>query len=242
MPAQDKIKKDLHKGHRERLKSRFREQGLDGFTDIQVLELLLFYAIPRQDTNPIAHALLDRFGSLDQVLSAPLHELEKVDGIGEQASTLLSLTRQIARSCGISEKTREKDNILDSIAKCGEYLKPRFLGKLDEVVYLLCLDGKCKALACVEVGKGSVNSAGVSARKIVETALSFNATSVVLAHNHPSGLAIPSPEDIVTTRRIAMALDAVGIILADHIIVADGEFVSLVASELYRPEECRIPL
>lgn len=242
MFVQDEKKKNLHKGHRDRLKERFREQGLDGFTDIQVLELLLFYAIPRRDTNPIAHALLDRFGSLDQVLSAPMHELEKVDGIGEQASTLLSLTRQIARSYGVSENTKNKDKILDSIIKCGEHLKPYFRGKLDETVYLLCLDGKCKALACVEVGRGSVNSAGVSVRKIVETALSFNATSAVLAHNHPSGLAIPSSEDIVTTRRVAMALDAVGIVLADHIVVADDDFVSMVESDYYRLEECRMPL
>lgn len=242
MFVQDEKKKNLHKGHRDRLKERFREQELDGFTDIQVLELLLFYAIPRRDTNPIAHALLDRFGSLDQVLSAPMHELEKVDGIGEQASTLLSLTRQIARSYGVSENTKNKDKILDSIIKCGEHLKPYFRGKLDETVYLLCLDGKCKALACVEVGRGSVNSAGVSVRKIVETALRFNATSAVLAHNHPSGLAIPSSEDIVTTRRVAMALDAVGIVLADHIVVADDDFVSMVESDYYRLEECRMPL
>lgn len=235
-------KENLHKDHRKRMKERFRKEGLDGFTDIQTLEILLFYAIPRRDTNLIAHDLLNRFGSLDQVLSTPIHELEKVEGMGEHAAILLNLTRQIARSYGVSEATKNKTKILDSIKKCGEYLKPFFRGKLDETVYLLCLDGKCKALACVEVGRGSVNAAGVSNRKIIEVALSFNATSVVLAHNHPSGLALPSAEDVVTTRRVAMALDAVGITLADHIIVADEDFVSLVESDYYRPEECRIPL
>lgn len=230
----------IHEGHRGRLKDRFRKEGLDGFTDVQVLELLLFFCIPRRDTNPIAHALLTRFGSLHQVLEAPLHELEKVDGIGEQASTLISLTRQLARSYGVSQAGVEK--ILNTTTKCGEYLKPFFLGKRDETVYLLCLDAKCKALGCQEVGKGSVNSAGLSVRKIVETALAVNATSVVLAHNHPSGLAIPSNEDVVTTRRVAMALDTVGIFLADHIVVADDDFVSLAQSGLYRPEECQAPL
>ena len=230
----------IHEGHRQRLKERFRKEGLDGFTDVQILELLLFFCIPRRDTNPIAHALLDRFGSLHQVLEAPMHELEKVDGIGEQASTLISLTRQLARSYGVSQATVEK--ILNTTSKCGEYVKPFFLGKRDETVYLLCLDAKCKALGCSEVGKGSVNSAGLSVRKIVETALALNATSVVLAHNHPSGLAIPSNEDVTTTRRVAMALYAVGIFLADHIVVAEDDFVSMAESGMYRPEECQLPL
>ena len=230
----------IHEGHRSRLKERFRKEGLDGFTDVQILEMLLFFCIPRRDTNPIAHALLARFGSLHQVLEAPLHELEKVDGIGEQASTLISLTRQIARSYGVSQAGMEK--ILNTTSKCGNYLKPYFLGKRDEIIYLLCLDAKCKVLGCREVGKGSVNSAGLSVRKIVETALALNATSVVLAHNHPSGLALPSNEDVATTRRVAMALHAVGIFLADHIVVAEDDFVSLAESGMYHPEDCQIPL
>ena len=230
----------LHEGHRQRLTERFRREGLDGFTDVQILELLLFFCIPRRDTNIIAHALLARFGSLHQVLEAPVYELEKVEGIGRHASTLISLTRQLARSYGVSQVSMDK--ILNTTAKCGEYLKPFFLGKRDETVYLLCLDAKCKVLGCMEVGKGSVNSAGLSVRKIVETALAVNATSVVLSHNHPSGLALPSNQDVITTRRVAMALDAVGIVMADHIIVADDDFVSLAESGLYRPEECCVPL
>lgn len=230
----------IHEGHRQRLKNRFRSEGLDGFTDVQILELLLFFCIPRRDTNPIAHELLARFGSLHQVLEAPLHELEKVEGIGEQASTLISLTRQLARSYGVSQASVEK--ILNTTSKCGEYLKPFFLGKRDETVYLLSLDAKCKVLGCSEVGRGSVNSAGLSVRKIVETALALNATSVVLAHNHPSGLAIPSNEDTATTRRVALALYAVGIYLADHIVVAEDDFVSMAESGMYRPEECQLPL
>jgi len=229
----------LHEGHRERLKARFRQQGLEGFTDIQVLELLLFYVIPRRDTNPIAHGLLERFGTLHQVLEAPLQELQSVEGIGENAATLLHLARAVADRYAVSQAKIEA--ILNSTHKCGEYLKRFYVGKRDEVVYLLCLDAKCKVLSCTEVGRGSVNSAGISIRKIVETALSFNAVSVVLSHNHPSGFAYPSPEDVATTRRVALAMDAVGIVLADHIIVAEDDFVSLTESNLYRPEECRMP-
>ena len=107
---------------------------------------------------------------------------------------------------------------------------PFFFGRKVETVFLLCLDAKCKVLCCKEIGEGSVNAAGISVRRVVETALNAGATTVVLAHNHPSGLALPSVEDIQTTRRVATALSAVEIHLADHIVVADGDYVSMVQS------------
>lgn len=218
----------IHKGHRDRLKKRFLEEGLDNFTDIQALELLLFYAVPRQDTNPIAHALLDHFGSLSQALEAPVEELKQVKGISDHAATLLHLVTDISRYYQVDRTMREK--ILTTIDACGEYLVPYFYGRQVETVFLLCLDAKCKVLCCKEVGEGSVNSAGISTRKIVETALKANASTVVLAHNHPSGIAVPSLEDVQTTRRIAMALQAVEIQLADHIVVADDDYVSMAQS------------
>lgn len=226
----------IHKGHRKRLKERFRREGLDRFDEIQVLELLLFYAIPQKDTNPIAHALLDRFGSLDQVLDAPVEELEKVDGIKENASTLLSLITAMARYYMVSRTT--KNEILLSVKACGDYLLHHFYGRRNEMVYVLCLDAKCKVLCCREVGEGSVNSATVPIRKIMEIALNVNATTVILAHNHPSGIALPSGEDVQTTRRLGAALAAVDITLADHIVVADDDYVSLVQSGLYQPDSC----
>ncbi|MGM9549008.1 MAG: RadC family protein [Faecousia sp.] len=218
----------IHDGHRLRLKQRFLEEGLEGFTDIQVLELLLFFSIPRQDTNPTAHALLDHFGSLPQVLEAPVAELKKVKGVGEQSALLLNLINDVARYYQVERTMREK--ILPTVQACGEYLVPFFFGRNVETVFLLCLDAKCKVLCCKEVGQGSVNSAGISVRKIVETALGANATTVVMAHNHPSGIALPSNEDVQTTQRVAAALGALEIHLADHIVVADGDFVSMAQS------------
>ena len=218
----------LHKGHRDRLKSRFLEEGLDGFTDIQVLELLLFFVIPRRDTNPIAHNLLNRFGSLTQVLEADVEELKKVEGIGQEAAVFLHLMPAAGRYYLVDKTMQCK--VLKTIDQCGEYLLPYFFGRKVETVFLLCLDAKCKVLCCKEVGEGSVNSAGISIRKIVETALGANATSVVLAHNHPSGVAVPSYEDVQTTHRIASALRAVDVHLVDHIVVADDDFVSMVMS------------
>lgn len=226
----------IHDGHRQRMKDRFRREGLDHFEEHQVLELLLFYCIPRKDTNPIAHALIERFGSLSQVLEAPAEELAKVPGMGDSAATFLNLTTAVGRYYLVNRSMQNV--ILPTIEKCGEYLVPFFYGRRNETVYLLCLDAKCKVLCCREVGEGSVNSANISVRKIVEVALGANATTVVLAHNHPSGLALPSGEDVQTTRRIAAALAAVEIGLADHIVVADDDFVSLAQSGYYRLEEC----
>ena len=219
---------DLHKGHRSRMKERFLKEGLDHFSDIQVLELLLFYCIPRQDTNPLAHALLNHFGSLSQVLEAPVEELAKVKGIGENAAVFLHLITEVGRYYLVNRSNQL--TILPTIEKCAEYMVPYFYGRRNETVFLLCLDAKCKVLCCKEVGEGSVNSASISTRKIVEVALGANATTVVLAHNHPSGVALPSDEDVQTTCRVAAALRCVEIQLADHIIVADDDYISMAQS------------
>lgn len=226
----------IHDGHRQRLKERFCKEGLDNFEEHQVLELLLFYCIPRVDTNPIAHRLLKHFGSLSRVLEAPVEELEQVSGIGHNAAVFLSLITAAGRYYQVN--CTSQNRILTSVEACGNYLVPFFYGRRNETVFLLCLDAKCKVICCKELGEGSVNSAGVPIRRIVETALAANATSVILAHNHPSGVAIPSDSDIQTTRRVAAALDAVEIGLIDHIVVADDDFVSMSQSGSYRMEEC----
>lgn len=225
-----------HEGHRQRLKNRYLESGLDHFDQHQVLELLLFYSMPRRDTNPIAHQLIQRFGSLAGVLNAPREELEKVEGMGPGSAAFLTLLRDTDRYCQIH--CVDRPVILNTIERCGEVLAPYFQGRRNEVVYLLCLDAKCKMLCCKEVGEGSVNSAAVPIRRVVEMALAAGATSVVLAHNHPSGVAVPSPEDSLTTHKLARALYAVEIQLVDHLVVADEDYVSLVQSGLYRLEDC----
>ena len=143
----------VHSGHRERMKQRFLENGLDSFTEVQVLELLLFYCIPQKDTNPIAHALLDTFGSLSQVLEAPVAALQKVPGVGEHTAVFLHLITEAGRSYQISRTGREK--ILPTLESCAGYLLPFFFGRKVETVFLLCLDGKCKVLCCREVGRAA---------------------------------------------------------------------------------------
>lgn len=218
----------IHTGHRERLRERFLKDGLDGFTDVQALELILCYSIARKDTNPIAHALLERFGSFSQVLDAPVSELCKVEGVGEGTAAYLHLIAQSGRFYAVDRGRRVQ--ALPTLESCAEYLLPYYQGRAVEMVYLLCLDAKCKVLSCTCVSEGSVNTAALSVRKVVEQALASNASSVVMAHNHPGGLAVPSREDIQTTQRVALALAAVDVHLADHIIVADDDYVSMVQS------------
>lgn len=227
----------IHTGHRQRLKERYLREGLDGFTEVQILELLLFYAVPRLDTNPIAHRLIDRFGSLSKVLDASVDKLMEVDGVKEHAATLIHMAKDMAR-CYETSRAKE-ETILPTMDACGQYLRSFFLNRKNETVFLLSLDAKMKVLDCREVGEGSVNYANVPVRRVVEMALESGASTVVLSHNHPSGIALPSVEDIHTTRRLAAALSAVEIILADHIVVADDDFVSMVQSG-YRFDDCMI--
>ena len=222
-------------GHRQRMKSRFRAEGLDSFDEVHVLELLLFYAVPRKDTKTLARELLDQFGTLSNVLEATAKELETVDGVGENISTFLTLTTAVGRYYQINRSANH--GILSSTEACGRYLLDHFYGCRNETVYLLCLDAKCMILCCRKVGEGDVNAANIPIRRIVEIALGVNATSVILAHNHPSGIAVPSREDILTTQKVARALAAMDIVLTDHIVTADEDFVSLAQSGMYNPME-----
>ena len=215
----------IHDGHRKRIKDRFTNFGLDSFEEHEVLELLLFYAIPRGDVNPIAHELINKFGSISGVMDAPYEELMKVTGIGENAALLIKLMPQICRRYQLSRT--KPGAILNSSASAGKYLLPCYCGEKSEAVYMVCLDSKCKVVSTTLLCRGSINSAAVSPRKVVETALSCNAAGVILSHNHTSGIALPSQEDIETTHRVAAALKAVEIDLVDHIIVADEDFISL---------------
>ncbi len=220
--------KDTHNGHRKRLKKRFLEEGLDSFEKHNVLELLLFYGIARIDTNEIAHNLMESFGSLSGIFDAPYEELLKVNGIGESAASLIKLIPEISRVY-MDDKCDYKQ-LLNTTEKMGAFLLPKFVGRTTEVVYLICLDNSCKILNCTVLFEGTVNAANISIRKIIETAIKFNASNVILAHNHPTGVALPSNEDLITTDRVVKALKVVGINLLDHIIVARNDFISFADS------------
>ncbi|MBR4863472.1 MAG: RadC family protein [Oscillospiraceae bacterium] len=225
----------IHSGHRERLREKFLNGGLSAFNEHEKLELLLTYCIPRKDVNEIAHLLINRFGSLLQVLQAPEKELMTVAGVGASVACFLRLMNETHRYLCISQATSKPQ--MHSYRDYGEYLVSFFIGKRVETVYLLCMDAKGEVIGCYLVSEGSVVSANISIRKLLEIAINCNAATVVLAHNHPGGFAVPSREDKVTTKQIAKALSNAEIVLADHIIVADDDFVSMVQSNAYDPDE-----
>ena len=217
---------NIHQGHREKMRQRFLKSGLEGFADHEALELLLYYAIPRRDTNELAHRLLKQFGSLRGVLSAPVQELACVSGVGQQAALLMGMVPMLCRRAA----QREKEQILNSVDACGAYFTELLGSSRREMLWQVCLDGKGKVLSSRCLAVGDVSMAAVSVRQVVEYALRAGAVGVVLAHNHPSGVALPSQEDIATTRLIRDALRTMNIQLVDHIVVADGDYVSMAAS------------
>jgi len=218
----------IHDGHREKMRQRFLAGGLQAFADHEALELLLYYAIPRRDVNPVAHALMERYGSLSAVLSAPVEDLKQVAGIGERAAILLKLPTALESRARLSEAGKER--VMTSSDLAGQYLLDCFAGETTEVIYQLCLDRKGKLLTCKRLGEGGVSSAALDVRRMVENAILSQASAVILAHNHPSGIALPSGDDYAATERAKAALAAIGVELTDHIIVADGDFVSMADS------------
>ena len=221
-----------HDGHRQRMKTEFLARP-DSFPDHKVLELLLFYANPRSDTNPLAHELIEHFGSLAGVLDATPEELQKVKGVGEHAAVLFKVVKELAGRY-LTVRT-QVDDIAQSSKDYYALLRPYFFGARNERLCLLCLDGKHKVLGVRRLGEGNVNAVTVTTRLIAEAALSLNAAGVVLAHNHVSGLAFPSPEDLATTQSLAAILSTMSITLVDHLIFVDDDMVSLRDSGYYQP-------
>ncbi len=215
-----------HKDHRSRVKARFMSEGLKSFAEHNVLELLLFYAIPQKDTNELAHALLDRFGNIAGVLDADPVALMEVDGIGEHAVTLLKLIPQLAgRYYAESEVPENSAETADTL---GKMYVAKFLGETNEVVYLTMLDNSMRIIDTVKVFSGTVSSAHITPRMIIEPCMVRKAAIAVIAHNHPSGVAIPSLEDIQTTGNLEISLKNVGVPLLEHYIIAEGKYLPLM--------------
>lgn len=216
--AEESRQQQLHAGHRGRLRDRFLKEGLDGFEDHQVLELLLFQVIPRHDTNPIAHRLIRRYGSLAAVLEADPKDLASVEGVGRHAAAFLSMIPQLTRRYFHDRVTHAKKTLNTSEA-AAEYLVPLMAGRSEEVFYVICLDSRLRVLYPALISEGTVKDALVHPRHVVEAAVRHKASSVILAHNHPSGSVNPSAHDQALTRSLVQALGGINVQVVDHIIV-----------------------
>jgi len=218
---------NLHEGHREKMRDRFiRDKGFENFEDHQILELLLFYANTRGDTNPLAHELLDQFGSLKGVLEARPEQLMNVKGIGKQAATLISMVVPLTRvwhRCAMEVP----DRIANS-REAEDYCLSILAGERTERFYVISLNAKCNVLGRRKISEGSLSEVSAYPRMVMETALNYNAHSVLLCHNHPGGTCAPSPEDIASTIQLQRLLGGVGILVLDHIIVAGDRTYSMI--------------
>ena len=215
----------IHDGHRSRMKQEFLQGGLTHFSETRALELLLFYSRMQGDVNPTAHALLDTFGSLAGVLDADPQELMTVPGVGENTAVLLKLVPALAAKYLASRTSAEV--IIRNSSDLHDLFAPYFFGARNELSFLACFDSKLKLLGVRKISEGGPNETSIGPRQIAAAALSYNASAVVLAHNHPSGLASPSDDDISTTRYLLQVLRGLGIVLYDHVILADDDMVSM---------------
>ncbi len=228
--------KNIHAGHRDRIKRRFLEEGAESLDDYTLLELLLFFGIPFKDTRESALALIDRFGSAAGVFDASIEELVDVRGIGENAAILIKLIPSLCRRY-IDEKTNISGECYDNIEKLGRYLVGRYTFETSEKVLLLCLDNSYRLIYEHVVCNGSVNSARVSGEELCAVAREAGASAVVLSHNHPRGIAVPSSDDIDTTSSLMSMFESIGIPMLEHIIVAGDEYTPIIYTKLGKKRE-----
>ena len=231
-PNGEKKPPGVHTGHRKRVKDEFLANGLNGLPDHRVLELLLFYAIPQGDVNPLAHALTDHFGSLAGVFHATPEQLMAVDGVGYNTAVLIRLVPAVAAR--YLQDNSSFDGQLVSTWQFRELLLPLFFGQRNELAYLVCMDGKSKHIVTRKLGEGIADTVQITTRKALEAALACNATRVALAHNHVSGVALWSDADLDTTLRLKTVLREAGIELVDHFIIAGDDMVSMADSGLLK--------
>lgn len=228
-------KENIHKGHRQRLKNKFLENGLSGFSEHEIIELLLYYAIPVKDVNEIAHNLINQFGSLQKVLNADYETLKEVEGLGEHSAILLKLMPALFEKY-ISPDDGEKTALVSGKLAC-EYFEMKFLGETREKVKVLCVDDDLYPINCRTISDGAPDEVSITKRKIVEFTFQNKSSRIMLAHNHPNGMAIASYEDIVFTKNISRTLKDIGIELLDHIIVGNDRAVSMLSTGAYSYDE-----
>lgn len=228
-----------HAGHRERMRERVWQSGPSSLADHELLEMLLYYVQPRRDTNETAHELIEECGSLPAVLEAPAEQLSRVPYIKESAATYLQLLGELSRRYAVQKFSAEKPSpkiVYDSLDKLATVLYPRFLGQPTERMLAVLFDGQMRMLDCFTVSEGTLNGVSMTVRAVTQRAYQRNAVSVVLAHNHPGGLATPSREDVTLTRDMETALELLGVPLIEHLVFTDHAYFPIIAN-CFAPQE-----
>ncbi len=216
----------LHRGHRERVRKKYLQNGFGAFSDHEVLEFLLYYCNAQHDTNEVAHRLINSFGSLGAVFSAPIDELIKIKGVGKQTAFLIRFISDLMSAQMSDYDDRDR---LDNSDKLGDYMMPFFMGLTVETTFAVALDDKKRLIRVIKLGEGSFDSVCVNVPKVTRQLITCGAVSVALLHNHPIGTAIPSLSDIRVTQRFQLAFESVGLELFDHLVVSneDKDWISM---------------
>lgn len=219
-------KQNIHKGHRNRVREEYYSNGLEGMADHRILEMLLFFGIPYKDTNPIAHELLERFGSFAGVLEAKTADLVSIKGMTENASCLISMILPLYKRY-MDDITKRKP-MLTKTEEIVDFLRAKYAETNNERVYVLCFDPNHYLLNCRMINEGDISSSNFDLRKLTAAVLETNATSVIISHNHPHGITLPSNEDVNITLKAYELLKTLKVDLLDHIIVSETSYNSLV--------------
>jgi DNA repair protein RadC len=217
-------------GHRQRLRQRFVATDGEGMPDYEMLELLLSQAIPRADVKPVAKALLARFGSLGEVVSAPLEALQTVKGVGEAAAVALKVVRAV--SLRLAHQQVQNTNVIGSWNSLIDYCKAAMGYEKIEQLRVLYLDGKNVLIADEVQQRGTIDHTPIYPRQVLKRALELNASALILVHNHPSGDPTPSKQDIDLTKEVRESAEKLGISLHDHVIIGKSAHISFKSMSL----------
>ena len=218
--------KPCHSGHRQRMLEKLTKYGAEHFENHELFEMLLFYSIPRVNTNEIAHRLTDRFGSVRGILDADIDELCSIEGVGRKSAELIKLVAEMHLRCSTEKIDTTKQ--FTKYSQVCEYLNTKYIGVSKEIVYLLIFNNSMRLIATEKIGEGTANSVALRSDMVLRCAYSYNSVNVILAHNHPGGKAIPSGEDITATGLIKNHIAAYGVNLIEHFIVADGKCTPII--------------
>ena len=218
--------KNLHAGHRDRVKNRFIANGFEGFDDHQVLEMLLFYCYsPRLDTNELAHKMINQYGSLHNLLDANPLEISQKCKVTKHVAVLVSMVPHLSKHYNLSKWKKGAARLMTS-AQAGEYCTSLFMGEVNECMYLICLNQQRYIISAEKISEGSISQTVVYPRHIIQVALRHRAVAVIIAHNHPGGSLAPSKSDLDLTQQIIKTLSSIDINVEDHIIVAGESYHS----------------
>ena len=222
-----------HAHHRERMFARATREGFEHFATHELLEVLLYFSKPRVNTNPTAHALLERYDTIKGVMDATVDELCMVEGVGPKSGLLIGLITELARR--YERDCFETPTAFQTLEKIAQYLHPMFMGLNYERLYVMYFNNRMNLIECKCHSEGTVNSTDVILSKISATALQRNAAAVVLAHNHPNGFAKPSQADVNLNAEVRHHLGMFGIVLVEHLVFADKSYAPIMRDEgLYR--------